>query len=144
MSEDFEDVMCFAPKHVNLHKAEIGIENKNTLKGKPMAAIKIFDHKDSISNSNSDIPVLVSRTLSFPSYEDQLPVQSLATTQEIAHRDMHNIPYHEAVGSLMYVSLGTCPDITYAVQTVSRFSKNPGQAHWEAVKQIFHYLKGTK
>ena len=44
----------------------------------------------------------------------------------------------------MYASLGTCPDITYAIQMVSHFSKNPGQAHWEAVKQIFCYLKGTK
>ena len=68
--------------------------------------------------------------------------QSPSTTQEIAH--MRNIPYHEAVGSLMYASLGTRPDITYAVQTVSRFSKNPGPAHWEAVKRIFRYLKGTK
>ena len=57
---------------------------------------------------------------------------------------MKNIPYHEAVGTLMYASLGTRPDITYAVQTVSRFSKNPGNAHWEAVKKIFRYLKGTK
>jgi len=68
--------------------------------------------------------------------------QSPQTTQEIAQ--MRNIPYHEAVGSLMYASLGTRPDITYAVQTVSRFSKNPGLAHWEAVKRIFRYLKGTK
>ena len=68
--------------------------------------------------------------------------QSPSTTQEIAY--MRNVPYQEAVGSLMYASLGTRPDITYAVQTVSRFSKNPGQAHWEAVKQIFCYLKGSK
>src|SRR6202522_727053 len=68
--------------------------------------------------------------------------QSPTTTQEITH--MQNIPYQEAVGLLMYVSLGTQPDITYAVQSVSRFSKNPGQAHWEAVKRIFSYLKGTK
>ena len=68
--------------------------------------------------------------------------QSPSTTQEIAI--MRNIPYQEAVGSLMYASLGTRPDITYAVQTVSRFSKNPGQAHWDAVKRIFRYLKGTK
>ena len=70
-----EDVMRFAPKQVNSHETKIGIENQNTLKAKPvMAAIKIFDHKDSISNSNSDIPVLVSRVLSFPSYEDRLLV----------------------------------------------------------------------
>ena len=68
--------------------------------------------------------------------------QSPSTMQEVAH--MRNIPYHEAVGSLTYASLGTRPDITYAVQTVSHFSKNPGQAHWEAVKRIFRYLKGSK
>jgi hypothetical protein len=68
--------------------------------------------------------------------------QSPSSTEEIAR--MRNIPYHEAVGSLMYASLGTRPDITYAVQTVSRFTKNPGAAHWEAVKRIFRYLKGTR
>jgi hypothetical protein len=57
---------------------------------------------------------------------------------------MRNILYHEAVGSLMYASLGTRPDITFAVQAVSRFSTKPGLAHWEAVKQIFRYLKGTR
>ena len=68
--------------------------------------------------------------------------QSPTTTEEFTR--MQNIPYHEAVGSLMYASLRTCPDITYAVQTVSRFSTKPGLPHWEAVKQIFRYLKGTK
>ena len=57
---------------------------------------------------------------------------------------MRNIPYHEAAGSLMYASLGTHPGITYAIQTVSRYSHQPGLAHWEAVKRIFRYLKGTK
>ncbi|PPQ85111.1 hypothetical protein CVT26_005400 [Gymnopilus dilepis] len=68
--------------------------------------------------------------------------QSPATTEEFAK--MRDIPYQEAVGSLMYASLSTRPDITYAVQVVSRFAKNPGPAHWEAVQQIFRYLKGTK
>jgi hypothetical protein len=68
--------------------------------------------------------------------------QSPSTTEEFAR--MRNIPYHEAVGSLMYASLGTRPDVTYAVQAVSRFSKNPGLPHWDAVKRIFRYLKGTK
>ena len=44
----------------------------------------------------------------------------------------------------MYASLGTRPGITYAVQTISRFTKNLGAAHWEVVKQIFCYLKGTR
>jgi hypothetical protein len=67
--------------------------------------------------------------------------QAPATTLEIAK--MRDVPYLEAVGSLMYASLGTRPDISFAVQTVSRFSKNPGLTHWDAVKRIFRYLKGT-
>ena len=44
----------------------------------------------------------------------------------------------------MYASLGTRPDISFAVQTLSRFAANPGMEHWEAVKRVFHYLKGTR
>ena len=43
----------------------------------------------------------------------------------------------------MYTALGTHPDIAFAVQTVSQFLIKPGPAHWEAVKCIFCYLKGT-
>lgn len=59
------------------------------------------------------------------------------------HAAMHHIPYREAVGSLMYASLGTRPDISYAVTTVSRFSSNPGHSHWDAVRRIYRYLLGT-
>jgi hypothetical protein len=65
-----------------------------------------------------------------------------STTEEFAK--MRNIPYHEAVESLMYASLGTRPDITYAVQTLSCFSIKPRPAHWDAVKHVFRYLKGTR
>jgi hypothetical protein len=89
------------------------------------------------------------------SFEDAKPVsipmdinvrlssaQAPATTTE--HAQMTHVAYHEAVSSLMYAMLGTRPDIAYAVQTVSRFATNPGPAHWEAVKKIFKYLKGTR
>ena len=56
---------------------------------------------------------------------------------------MAKVPYQKAVGMLMYTMLGTQPDIAYAVQVLSRFSKNPGKSHWEVVKRVFQYLKGT-
>ena len=68
--------------------------------------------------------------------------QSPSTMEEFAA--MKHVPYHEVVGSLMYATLGTCLDICYAVQTVSKFNCKPGLAHWEAVKRIFWYLNGTK
>jgi len=42
----------------------------------------------------------------------------------------------------MYAALGTCPDIAYSVQVLSKFSKNPGEAHWEAVKRVFSLSQG--
>ena len=44
----------------------------------------------------------------------------------------------------MYAPLGTRPDISYAVTTVSHFSSNPGQIHWDAIRRIYRYLPGTK
>jgi transposase InsO family protein len=57
---------------------------------------------------------------------------------------MEKVPYREAIGSLMYVSVATCPDITHAVSALSRFLDNPGSTHWEAVKRVFRYLAGTR
>ena len=34
-------------------------------------------------------------------------------------------------------------DISYAVISVARFTANPGFPHWQALVQIFQYLKGT-
>lgn len=42
------------------------------------------------------------------------------------------LKYQCAVGSLMYLMLGTCPDIAFAVSQVSRFSSNPTTEHWES------------
>jgi hypothetical protein len=43
----------------------------------------------------------------------------------------------------VYAAIGTRPDIAYAIAILSRFSDNPGAVHWEAVKRVFRYLKGT-
>ena len=57
---------------------------------------------------------------------------------------MKSILYQSAVGSLMYMMIGTRPDIAFAVGAVSRYMANPGKAHWTAVKRIFCYLKATQ
>ena len=55
--------------------------------------------------------------------------------------DQHQ--YQSAVGSLMYLSVATRPDITYAVSNVAKFSAEPTTSHWTAVKRIMRYLRGT-
>lgn len=56
---------------------------------------------------------------------------------------MKNVPYMNAVGALMYLAIGTRPDIAYSVGKLAQFNSNPGVAHWKAVKHLFRYLKGT-
>ncbi|KAL2253135.1 UNVERIFIED_CONTAM: Retrovirus-related Pol polyprotein from transposon TNT 1-94 [Sesamum indicum] len=57
---------------------------------------------------------------------------------------MKNVPYSNAIGSVMYLMVSTRPDIAYAVSCLSRYMSNPGTSHWEAVKYLFRYLNGTK
>ena len=51
--------------------------------------------------------------------------------------------YAAAIGSLMYVAIGTWVDIAYIVQNLGQFTQNPGPEHWAAIKRVFRYLKGT-
>jgi hypothetical protein len=43
----------------------------------------------------------------------------------------------------MYVMVFTRPDIAHVVEFVSRYMKNLGKEHWEAVKWILRYFRGT-
>ena len=53
------------------------------------------------------------------------------------------VPYASAVGSLMYAIVCTRPDIALAVGVFSRYMANPRKEHWEAVKWLLRYLRGT-
>jgi len=67
---------------------------------------------------------------------------SPSSPQEAVH--IEKAPYCEAIGSLIYASVATCPNISFAVTALSQFLNNPGEVHWEAAKCILHYLSGTK
>ena len=43
----------------------------------------------------------------------------------------------------MYAMICTRPDIAEAAGLVSRFMTDPGKEHWNAVKRILRYIKGT-
>ena len=52
--------------------------------------------------------------------------------------------YQSAIGSLIYLSVATRPDIAYAVNQAAQAMKDPSEEDWIRVKRIFRYLKGTK
>ena len=56
---------------------------------------------------------------------------------------MSLVPYSVIVGALLHISGRTRPELSHSVSIVARFSSNPGILHWNAVKSILRYLKGT-
>ena len=67
--------------------------------------------------------------------------QSPKTEEEMDY--MSKVPYASTIGNLMYVMVCTRPNIAYVVGVVSRFMSWPGKQHWEAVKWILRYLRGS-
>ena len=53
-----------------------------------------------------------------------------------------DVPYHEAIGSLMYLATCTRPDIMFAVSYLSQALNHPAKVDWDKVKRVFRYLKG--
>ena len=52
--------------------------------------------------------------------------------------------YQSIIGLLLYLMLGTRPDICHAVTKLSQFAANPSQEHLDRAKSICCYLVGTK
>jgi hypothetical protein len=59
------------------------------------------------------------------------------------HTDMIGIPYHQAIGALMWLAVTSRADISLPVGILGAYVNNPKPEHWNAVKRIFRYLKGT-
>ena len=53
------------------------------------------------------------------------------------------VPYREAIGSLMYLTTSTRPDLATSVSMLSSFLEKPRVSHWQAVKRVFRYLAET-
>lgn len=52
-------------------------------------------------------------------------------------------PYREAVGALMYLMMGTRPDLAYSISVLSRKLENPSKEDWMKVKRIFRYIASS-
>ncbi|KAE8657094.1 hypothetical protein F3Y22_tig00116997pilonHSYRG00993 [Hibiscus syriacus] len=72
----------------------------------------------------------------------KLSSEQCAKTDKEAE-DMAKVSYSNVVGCLMYAMVCTRPDLGYVVSQVCKYMSKHGKQHWEAVKWIFRYLKGT-
>jgi hypothetical protein len=55
----------------------------------------------------------------------------------------HEVQYLSVIGALMYLANYTRPDIAFSVNLLSRYCSSPTRRHWNGVKHILRYLRGT-
>lgn len=76
------------------------------------------------------------RPISTPIIEDSFTAPS--SSPEMTDSQI----YRCIVGALQYVTI-IRPDIAFAVNRAYQFMHAPTEYHWEGIKRIFRYLKGT-
>ena len=73
------------------------------------------------------------------------------STPSLANQHLVHLPspevdakhFQSALGTLMYLMLGTHPDIAYTVTTLRCHTANPGTEHQHTLERLFRYLQGT-
>jgi hypothetical protein len=60
----------------------------------------------------------------------------------VQSRNRHSL-YQQVIRSLLYLMLGTCPDICFAITEMLQFSVNPSQEHLDKAMYICNYLART-
>ena len=68
------------------------------------------------------------------------------TTQKEADAIPDKMPfsYRAALGELIYAYVTCRPDIGYAIALLAKYSNNPAEIYFEAVKDVYRYLRRTK
>jgi hypothetical protein len=52
--------------------------------------------------------------------------------------------YLAAVGALLYLATYTRPDIAFATSVLARHNQRPGVRHWNGIRHLLRYLRGTE
>ena len=110
--------------------------------------IRITQSEDYIA---IDQELLITETLEHHKMTECNPIATPAEVEKETERIDENLdnlpesyPFRALVGSLNYIANVSRPDITFAVNKLSRKLERPTIKDWIAAKRVLRYLKGTK
>ena len=72
------------------------------------------------------------------------PMECQRSAQDVNGDRFDATLYRQAIGSLMYLMVGTRPDISYALGQLSQYVQCPTEALWNGVKRVLRYVNGTR
>jgi len=97
----------------------------------------------SLSCPGVTVPILLQFGMSH-SRPNKLPLPAKASLGRTGEQHLvDTTPYAELVGSILYLSTTTRPDVAYASGLLERYMSNPEEQHWTAAKGVIRYLSGT-
>ena len=70
--------------------------------------------------------------------------QGRTTTISTENDSETNALCREALGCLMYLMVGSRPDLAYAIGKLYQHSADPCESHWAGVKRVMRYVQGTR
>ena len=73
-----------------------------------------------------------------------IPMNVEFQTENVTGPDCDIEMYRSLIGSLLYLSRWSRPDISIAVNLLARNVSKPTERHWQAAKRVLRYLKETQ
>ncbi len=70
--------------------------------------------------------------------------KSFSESSELPWKTANNVPYRQVIGSLMWLKIGSRPDLAYGIGKLSRDSESPIEYHSSAVKRVLRIVNGTR
>ncbi|GJU36593.1 retrovirus-related pol polyprotein from transposon TNT 1-94 [Tanacetum coccineum] len=125
----------------------IGNLNQRTIRSQVQNQSKFFCFVSSVEPKNIKEAIQdKSWTMKF-GLENGKPIKTPVSSETKLTRDEEGEPiddtkYRGMIGSLLYLTASR-PNIMFNVCLCARFQETPKTSHLEAIKRIFHYIKGT-
>ena len=70
--------------------------------------------------------------------------EPLLENERIAYENELGFSYRQGIGEIIYALVTCRPDISFAAIKLSQYSANPAKVHYDALKDVFRYLKATE
>ena len=106
---------------------------------------KLLEEHDWLLNddiiSNQPIPIKNEQNFNQKMESAQPPI--LEDDKQKLQLEM-GLNYRQAVGELIFIMITCRPDISFPLIKLSQYSVNLAYEHYDAIKQIFRYIKATK
>ena len=139
-----------------VHKLNESFAIKNLGQPKEFLGIKVEEDEKKQRLILSQEKFIINMLKKF-GFQNTHPVSTPMVTSQVVNRERKNREqdennlllvsnrlFREMVGSLLYLANCTRPDMSYAVNVLSRNQIDPSDQEWNMAKRVMQYLSGTK